>query len=153
MSYATVANVKGLFRDFADNTDAAVDDTEIQDFLDDTDEIIDAKIGTLYQLPIDALNNPKSFKILKRLETFIVSAIIDDILNNYGEADKKPSWAKNGRDLMLELVPARDKKTGKQPEPIMKLSDAIYLGTSTQRNKMSASATTGRIFIKGGDNW
>ena len=153
MSYATPDNVKSLFRDFADNTDAAVNNTELQEFLDDADEIINAKIGTLYQLPITVGNNPKSHAILKRLETFQVACIVDDILNSYGEADKKPQWCKKAMVLMEELVPPRSSKNCRQCEPLMKLPDAIYIGTSTQRNRITVSKTSGNIFQKGENNW
>lgn len=153
MSYATVDNVKSLFRDFADNSDPAVTDTEIQEFLDSAFSIINAKIGTLYSLPISNVGNPDSFEILKRLETFKVACIVDDILNNYSEADKKPSWCKKAKALMYELVPPMDPKTCKQCEPTMRLPDATYLGTSTQKNRISIGPTTGTIFKKGQDNW
>jgi len=152
MSYATPTNVKSLFRDFADNADAAVSDTELQEFLDDAEEVINAKIGTLYQLPITVGENPKAFKVLRRLETFQVACIVDDILNSYGEADKKPQWCKKAKDLLNELVPPV--KAGcRQCEPTMKLIDAVYLGTSTQRGRMSVQSTSEPVFKKGADNW
>ena len=153
MSYATVDNVKSLFRNLTTDAQSAVTDAEIQDFLDDADEIINAKIGTLYLLPITEGANPKSFKILKRLESFKVACIVDDILNSYGEADKKPGWCKKAKELMNELVPPKDKKTCKQCEPTMKLSDASYLGTRSQKSKVKISSTTGTVFKKGSDNW
>lgn len=153
MSYATVDNIKSMFRDFSDNADAAVTDAEIQEFLDDADAIIDAKIGTLYTLPITIGDNPKSWAILRRLESFKVAAIVDDILNSYGEADKKPMWGKRAHELMLELVPPIDKKTCKQCEPTMKLLDATYLGTNMQKSKIKLSQTTEPIFQKGVDKW
>lgn len=152
MSYATPENVKSLFRNFADTTEAAVTDAEIQEFLDDAAEIIDAKIGTIYLLPITVGENPKAFKVLRRLETFKVAAVVDDILNNYSEADKKPMWDEKGNALMKELVPKRNAK-GVQPDPTMKLSDATYLGTATQKNRVTLSKTSGTIFKKGVDTW
>jgi len=149
MSYATPAQVKSLFRHFADNSEAAVIDTEIQDFLDDAEEIINAKLGTLYTMPI---TDPAALKILKRLETFQVAAVVDDILNNYSEADKKPQWKSNADKLMKDLVPPRNAK-GIQPEPTMKLPNENYLGTSTQRGKITLSRTSGTIFKKGANNW
>lgn len=153
MSYATPDNVKSLFRDFADNTEAAVTDTELQEFLDDAALIIDAKIGTLYTLPITLVGNPESFGILRRLETYKVACIVDDILNNYSEADKKPGWCAKAQELMDELVPPRRGTKCKQCEPTMKLPDAEYLGTSIQKGKIKMSATTGTVFTKGANNW
>lgn len=153
MSYATTDEIKTMFRDFADNSEAAVDDAELTLFLENTKSIIDAKIGTLYQLPINSTDNPESFKILKQLQMYKVACIVDDILNDYSEADKKPMWCKKAHMLLEALVPSKNEKTCKQCEPTMKLPDAPYLGTATQRGRIKVSATEGRIFKKGADNW
>ena len=151
MSYATKEEIKSMFRDFADNSEAAVTDTELDLFLNNTASIIDAKIGTLYSMPILEVDSPESFKILKQVQMFKVACIVDDILNSYGEADKKPMWCKKAAALMESLVP--DKKGCKQCVPTMKLPDATYTGTSQQRGRMTVSNTAGTIFQKGENNW
>lgn len=151
MSYASITEVKSLFRDFADNSEAAVDDTEIQLFLDNSSSIIDSKIGTLYQLPITVGDNPESFKVLKQLQMFKVACIIDDILNDYSEADKKPGWCKKAEVLMNSLVPPL--KNCKQCKPNMILPDALFLGTDTQRARIKISATSGTVIRKNENNW
>ena len=153
MSYAAIQNVKSLFRHFADNSEAAVTDTEIQEFLDDAFSIINAKIGTLYTLPITLYNNPESYNILKRIEAFKVAGIVDEILNSYSEGDKKPGWEKKSEELLNSLIPQINKKTGIQDPPVMKLPDATYLGTPTQQGRAKFSATSGTIFQKGVDTW
>lgn len=154
MSYATPQDVADLFRslDLEDST-AAVTKSKIQKWLDSASLKIDAKIGTLYQLPINNSTAPKSVKILAEIEAMKVAAIVDDILNTYKEADKKPNWEKRACMMLEELVPDRDTKTGKQVEPTMKLPDAVYTGTNEQKSSISVSATTGRIFEKGRDTW
>lgn len=153
MSYATPAEVKSLFRNFSGGSNPAVTDTEIQLFLDNASEIIDAKIGTLYTLPITEGAHPKSYKILKQLNMFQAACIVDDILNDYSEADKKPMWCKKSETLLNSLVPPREKNNCRQRVPTMILPDAPYVGTETQRNKMSVMPTSGTIFKKGGNNW
>ena len=153
MAYATKDEIKSLFRDFADNAEAAVNDDEIDVFIENTDSIIDAKIGTVYALPITELLYPESFKILKQIQMFKVACIIDDILNDYSEADKKPMWCKKAHSLLEALVPSFDPKTCKQCPPSMILPDAPYQGTSSQKNKITVSATSGRQFEKGVDTW
>lgn len=153
MSYSTIAKVKSLFRDFGGGSDPAVSDSEIQEFLDDAALIINGRIGLLYQLPIILADSPDSYGILRRIETYIVADIVDDILNSYTEADKKPEWGKKASSLLKDISPPLDKKRGKQLEPAMKLLDAVYLGTSTQRNKITIAKTSGAIFKKGVDNW
>jgi hypothetical protein len=153
MSYATPTNVKSMFRNFASGSSPAVTDAEIQEFLDDASNIIDSKIGTTYQLPITIGDNPASFSILKRIEIFMVAAIVDDILNSYGEADKKPIWGKKAEDLLNEYVPKYDKSKCIQCDPTSRLPDAVYLGTSTQRGRIKLNPTSGTTFTKGGNNW
>ena len=153
MSYATVANVKSLFRQFNSGANPAVTDDEIQEFLDSSNSMINAKLGTLYTLPITVGANPESFNIVRRLETYFVADIVDDILNTYSEADKKPMWGTKGQRLLDELVPPIDPKTCKQCAPTMKLPDTPYTGTVSTRSKIKLSATTGRQFSKGVDTW
>ena len=152
MSYATKGNVKSLFRDFADNLEAAVTDDELDLFLENTAAEIDAKIGTLYQMPITEIDSPQSFKILKQIHMYKVACIVDDIINSYGEADKKPMWCKKAMMMIDALVPPK-KKNCKQCEPTMKLPDAEYEGTSIQKNQIRLSQTSGRIFEKNKNNW
>jgi len=149
MSYTTIAQVKSLFRDFADNSEAAVVDAEITEFLNETAAMIDAKLSSLYTLPF---SDASTLLILGKIEKFLVAGVVDDILNNYSEADKKPEWAKRGHALLTELCPKKN-KDGVQPEPTMKLPGEVYLGTSRQKNRIKVSSTTGAIFQKGQDNW
>ena len=152
MSYATPADVKACFRNFASSTEAAVTDIKIQAWLDATSAMIDGRIGTLYALPINETDSPLSFEILKQIESFKVAGIVDDVLNTYSEADKKPLWEKRAMDMLKELVPPKDSK-GNQPSPTTKLPDATYIGTQTQKSTIRASSTNAPIFTKGGDNW
>jgi len=153
MAYATKDDVKALFRDFADNADAAVNDSDLDLFIDNTTSIIDSKIRTLYSMPITEANNPESFKVLKQLQMYKIACMVDDILNDYSEADKKPMWCKKANMLMEAIVPPKDPKTCKQCEPTLKLPDATYLGTSIQRGKVTINRTSGTVFRKGEDNW
>ena len=154
MSYASKDEIKSMFRNFADNTDAAVDDSDLDLFLANTASMIDGASGTLYSMPITEGDNPESFKILKQLQMYKVAGIVDDILNNYSEADKKPMWDRKAEMLLKALVPEKKGKNGcKQCEPTMKLPDASYLGTSTQRGRVKMRPNSGRQFSKGGNNW
>ena len=153
MSYATKDDIKSMFRNFSDNSEAAVTDTELDLFIDNTTAMIDSRIGTLYQMPITSLLYPESFKVLKQLQMYKIACIVDDILNSYGEADKKPTWCKQFHELMTALVPPINPTTCKQCPPTMKLPDAVYVGTPEQTNRITLSRTSGAIFSKGGDNW
>ena len=152
MSYAAKEDVKALFRHFADNADAAVTDTEIETFLSSDTAYIDSRLSGLYVLPILAIDSPESFKILKQINAFRVAAIVDDILNNYTNDQKKPSWLRMANDMLNMIAPERDKK-GKQNEPNSKLVDAVYLGTNVQQGKFKLSSTDTTTFKKGTDTW
>ena len=72
MSYASKDEIKAMIRDFAYNPEAAVDDADLDLFLTNSTSVIDAKIGTLYTLPITLGSNPQSFAILKQLQMAIM---------------------------------------------------------------------------------
>lgn len=153
MSYATKDDIKAMFRHYADNSNAAVDDNDLDLFIDNSTAAINAKIGTMYVLPITSVAHPESFKILKQLQMYKVACIVDDILNNYSEADKKPQWCKKAHMMLEALVPPYDHKNCKQCPPTMILPDAEYVGTTEQNNRITISKTSGAIFKKGADNW
>ena len=85
MSYATVEEIRSMFRDLDDTSEAAITTAEIQLFLDNNTAIIDAKIGTLYTLPITLIDNPLSFPILKQIQMFLVASVVDEILNSHSD--------------------------------------------------------------------
>ena len=149
-SYATPAQVKSLFRDFPEPSEAAVTDAELQEFLDDAKSVIDARLNDLYILPIvdtEALN------ILKRVSTFKVACIVDSILNSYSKDEERPQWCKMGEALLDSVAPKIDPKTCKQCEPTAKLPNSGYKGTLRQRNGIKISKTEGGQFKKGVDTW
>jgi hypothetical protein len=152
MSFATPQDVKDLFRHFADSSEAAVTDAKLQKWLDSEHEFILGKVGTLYQLPITAASNPKTAAILADIEAMLVASKVDDILNSYSEADKKPQWYRNAIMRLKEYVPDKDKE-GKQGEPTVRLPDATYNGTRSQKGQLKVSSTNTPTFTKGGDNW
>lgn len=152
MSYATADDIATMFRNLdLTISNPALSQVEIEQFIEEQEAFINARIGTLYQLPITEANNPQSFKILKLASKYAVACIVDDILNDYAEADKKPQWCKKFTSMMNDLVP--ELKNCKQCEPITKLPDAIYLGTRSQKARISVSQTSTPVFTKGGDNW
>lgn len=154
MSYATPANVKSMFRVWTSGSKPAITDTELQEFLDDAYTIINAKVGTLYSdLPATVGANPEAYAILKRIEILKVADIVDGILNDYSEADKKPMWGEKAEALLKEIIPPINPRTCEQCVPTLILPDLTYTGTQKQKNSIHVSATSGRIFEKGGNNW
>lgn len=150
MSYATISDVKSLFRNFQDNSDPAVTDASISKFLDNAKATIDSRLYGLYTLPI---TGPISLKILSQVEMFLVADIVDNILNTYSDAQKKPQYYKRAMEMLADIAPEKDAKTGKQPEPLTKLYDSTYLGTNVQKGKFKLSSAEGTIIKKGSDTW
>jgi len=152
MTYATVDNVKSMFRKLAGTSKAAITDAEIQEFLDDATLTLDARIGTLYTLPLTVLDNPKSYALMAKMEKYLAADVVDSILNNYSSDKLKPDWGKKAMKELEVYAPSLNNK-GIQPEPIAKLPDAVYTGTSGQRGRVSGASTTSPTFTKAGDNW
>ncbi len=152
MSYATPADVAGLFRNLdLTKTDTAVTSAQIQGWLDSTFATINSRIGLLYTLPLNGTDNPLSMSILKMIEMFYVAGIVDDILNSYSDGDKKPYWEKRAAALLDQYAPADCKK---DCSPTSRLPDAIYLETPVLRGAFRASnTTTDPVFVKGANNW
>ena len=152
MAYSNADEVKALFRDFPNTTDAAVDDTKINNFLNSMSNLVDARLKGFYQLPISYANNPISYSIISQIVAFKVAAIVDDILNTYSEADKKPIWDKKADQMLDDIAPKRNKDGG-QPTPNNILPDATYLGSSNSSSTIKLSSTATPVFTKGGKNW
>lgn len=150
MSYATPTHVKSMFRDFATSSTPAVTDVEIQEFLDEAALVIDSALQEYYTLTITDVG---ALIILRKIERMMVAGIVDDILNTYGEADKKPGWIKDAKELLFKYAPGRDKQTCKLCVPIMKLPGETFLGTSTTGSTIKIKHDTGVIFEKGVDSW
>lgn len=153
-TFATPSDVKDCFRNMQTlPTNPAVDDTQIQKWLDSVEVRVLGKVYELYQGPFASGTNDKSILLIAQIEAFFVAGIVDDKLNTYSDGDKKPNWEKRAQAMLDEIAPSRD-KDGIQPEPLMKLPDAVYLGTVQKRARISVQNTgSGTRFTKGGANW
>lgn len=153
MSFATPENVAGFFRNFDPSAgNSAVTSVEIQEWLDTEHSFVLGKIYTMYKAPITVADNPLSANIIKDIEAMLVAGRVDDILNTYTEAQKKPMWEKRAMYRLEEYVPKKD-KDGKQPTPTILLPDAEFLGSTSQQGQLKLSSTSTPIFTKGQDNW
>lgn len=153
MSYADSDDVKSLFRDLDVEVDSAFSTADMTLHLENTTEVINAKVGTLYVVPINEVDSPKSFKILKQVQMFKVAGIIENILFSYNADESRPNWSKKAEELMMMIVPKKTSK-GYQPPPTLELSDATLLGTTQQKNSIkAANVTLEPQFKRGQDNW
>lgn len=152
MAYATKDQIKSLFRDFADNTEAAVNDDDLDLFIDNSTELIDSRVGEYYTLPITEVDSPKAFKMLRQVQMYQVACIVDDILNSYEGAEIKPGWCKKANMLLSAIAPENEAGC-KKCEPTTKLGDASYIGSPSERNTIKVSNIAGPTFVKGVDKW
>lgn len=150
MAYTTVTKVKALFRNFTSNSsNQAVTDSTISDWIAEVDARINSRIGRFYQMPI---TGEESLLILQKISNLMVACQMDNTLNTYTDAQKKPEYCKQGSALLDEYAPMP--KDGKIVEPISRLPDAIYTGVVSSTRRMSASVTNvAPKFQKGVDSW
>jgi len=155
MAYTTVEKIKTMFRAFTSSTtNAAVTDASITEFIAEIDAIIDSRLSSFYELPIDA-GNTAALAILGRVSRLFVAAILDDILNTYSEADKKPTYKKDAETLLNSLVPQVD-KSGKWFAPLSPLPNVLQLGIPGNPNTQATikvSSNEDPTFKKGVDAW
>ena len=150
MSYSTKDQCKAMFRNFDNPTTPAIADATIDEFIEEADQEIDAALTGVYTLPIVG---PDSLLILRKISRLLTAAVMDDILNTYSEADKKPSYKKDAMKMLQDISGVLDPELGRKLRPISLLPDAEYIGETKKENTIAVSATDGRQFIKGEDSW
>ena len=97
--YCSVDDIKAEFKaikfDPFNATPGAVNtattEEQLEEWIDQESEYIDAMIGKVYQTPILEVNSPKSFKILKRICIFRVSARVKNKNELKQEVNQKNS--------------------------------------------------------------
>ena len=77
MAYATVAEIESEFKKVSFSGSSLITSTEISDFLDQTDAIIDTKLGLRYETPI---TGAKSLLVMKKIEIDFVAYRVAKIL-------------------------------------------------------------------------
>lgn len=154
MSYCTPTQVVSMFRNLdLTITDPAVTEAEIQEWIDENCASMNACLSELYVLPINEIDNPESWKILRKICRYKTAATVDNVVNEYSEADKKPEWGEWAHKMMLKLCPEKDPKTCMRCEPTFKLPDTPFKGANTPGNTIAVKATSGVQFKKGRDDW
>ena len=151
MAYTTIAKVKAMFRNFTGNTsNQAITDATLTEWITAKDARINSRISRYYELPIIA---SESLLILEEISCLMVAHQVDNVLNNYTDAQKKPDYAKQADALLNEYAPL-PKDNCKPCEPVSRLPDATYTGLQNDKRRLSVSVTTtAPIFQKGVDSW
>ena len=108
MSYCTLSDVQSDFGKIEFTSTSKITDTKVAEFITSESEYIDACIASKYAVPVDELNSPKAFAILKRLCIFRVSDRIRNILeiktgNNTIDQDVK-GQSRTPRDDLKSII-------------------------------------------------
>lgn len=152
MSFATPAQVKAMFRNFTTNaTNQAITDATIQEWLDEANAVILSRLRYYY----DTTNiGSESEVILRKMERLSVACQVDDTLNSYADAQKKPQYCKNFIMMLDMYAPEANKANCKLCAPSSRLPDTPYLGVQSPGRRFKASVTdVAPTFRKGVDTW
>ena len=110
MSYTDVDLVKSEFRSLEVTANSAVSESDVETFIAQSENYINAKIGHRYQLPITKVSNPVGHSILSLIATYMVVCRIKRVLevkNVVREADqivKNVDYCKEAKDMLDEVV-------------------------------------------------
>lgn len=143
-AYASVSDVAQEFKNVTFDSTSVITDTRVTKFITETEAIINAKVGKIYQMPLDQTASPQSTIILRRISIGMVSNRIKEILDvKTGEEDTKQAGKqtdyKSPEMLLQEIV---DRKTP--------LPDASLLSpTNGATNYDVGDATVQHVFKVG----
>lgn len=146
-TYAAVSDIQGEFKNITFSTSTSVPTANVTRFLDEADAEINAKIGQIYETPIDSTNNPISFKILRHIEIDLVASRIKAIVEVKSTDDKTNQSSKldpmqAARDRIQEIV---DRK--------LPLPDASLLSTGKGATGYLVGSTYSAQFQRDKKQW
>lgn len=156
--YAGVEDIKSMFRSLKIEASGTVVTTdEVNDFIDEDEALLDAKLDTYYVTPI---TGAKSLLIMKKIIKLKVAHTIKGILEvKEPEADLTNDVQGNlymmAEKIIKDLLPQPNKKTGNTERPVAPLPDAVARPTSPASGSVFASnpSVNTPTISKGGNNW
>jgi len=94
MGYCAKKDIEADFKgiEFTDST--AVKPSELNEWITQESNYIDARVGLRYVVPIDKETYPEAFSILKRIATFRVSERVRNVIEVKGNVTQKESEEK-----------------------------------------------------------
>lgn len=164
MAYATVDQIRSMFRQIKisaatgdDSTETVVTTEDVDEFIEEVESELNAKLSLYYITPI---TGTESLKIMRRIVRMKVSHIIKGVLE-VQDAEKtqdvQADLDKKANKMIETLLPQENPVTRITDPPKMPLPDADVKETSPRNGslfKTSVSGTTVEPTItKGGNNW
>ena len=149
MSYATPADIQAEFKELTLSTDTQLTTVKVQGYLDQTDQIIDSYLGTVYTVPI---TGTKALVLVKKIEIDLVASRVAKILQI------KTAAVLDGKGIRQEII---DQSAYKNAMAFLKdlqagkasLLDADFIssgsGVESYTQKYGYEAT----FQRGVDQW
>ena len=172
--YTTVDQVKSMFRRLkvaadtgTESTNTVITTEEMEQFIDDAEAEINAKLNRYYETPIVPGTSPESAKILATIAKYKVAFVVKGILELTSEkSDLKQEVIgdldKKAMKMLDELLPwfnrfgGKSDTGGRWEEPITPLPDAVVKATHPYTESLFSSHVTSTVkptFEKGGKNW
>lgn len=110
MAYAEVSDIEARFKGVTFSTTTVVTDAQVDVWLDDYTNMINARIRNRYVVPI-VDTNAEAFSVVKRICDYFTSADVDDVLRDsqplpkdkIPPANRARAWRKMAEDDLLKL--------------------------------------------------
>lgn len=145
MAYCTAAQVQAEFKDLPVDSDSAISATDLGQWIEEFDAVIDSYVGVRYVTPV---TGDASLAILRMIEIWLVKSRILPILSVKTPEDKTkqdpdgPGYYKKAMDMLTQI------KKGQLP-----LLDATSTGSGSRMTSYNKDLTVTREFKKDRANW
>lgn len=155
--YTDLTKIKAMFRDIKIETSGtAIIKSEVNQWIDEAEAEIHAKIDPYYDTPVDETTSPKSFLILTKIATYKVAHVIKTVLELDKQTSDKVQEVQTNLDkkadkILSDILPTFDK--GRLINPIMPLPDAVSKFYAPKTASIFSTSSNDPIFTKNGDNW
>lgn len=98
MAYCTVAQVASMFKNVEFGAKSLITEAEVTEFIEESDELIDAYVAQQYTVPIVSGTSPKAFKLMRRLSRMLTAHRVQGILETKNQTPEL-SQDTQGRSL------------------------------------------------------
>ena len=138
-----------------ENTNTAITEEEVAEFIAEADAEIDGKLFDYYATPITGAS---SLLIVGQISKLKVAHTIKTILEattqfSDKEQEVQTNLEKKANAMLLDIIPCYDQKADRWTEPKIQLSDASRKATSPKTDSLFSASSNTATIVKGGGNW
>jgi hypothetical protein len=147
MAYATTQNIQEEFKslDFT-AANSAVQTTRVQRFIAEAEAEIDAKVGQVYNTPIDPTASPNSLVIVRAISIGIVAQRVRDIL------EVKSPDQETGQGVRKDSASDARKRLDAIVNRTLPLPDAVLKSSTNGATSFEAGDASAEFTFKRGSN-